>query len=207
MWWENKAGQSWKIWFGTMFPVSASVLTSDILRLPSGLSQELCFLDSFLEMHFVSLWKCGAALRIPPLFSREKQKYLAWRETNPDDFLKSRLWSFMVVQPMEPQRARPRHASVASDNYRTDHHFVSIYHMLCGHTYTWSVGSLVAENMFFRPDLRTERTIVDSKGHSLYTDLISTNLPPTPTHKTFAACLPFPIQTILGESPKSSLIQ
>lgn len=129
-------------------------------------------------MHFVSLWKCGAVLRIPPLFSREKQKYLAWRETNPDDFLKSSLWSFMVLQPMEPQRARPGHASVASDNYRTDHHFVSIYHMLwTGHTYTWSGRSLVADNMFFR----TERTIVDSMGHSLYTDLISTNPQPN-TH-------------------------
>ena len=146
-------------------------------------------------MHFVSLWKCAAVMWIPPWFSRAKQKYSAWRETNPDDFLSPGFEVLWYCSSTEPQRARPGHAWVASVNHRTDNHFLSIYHMLWKHINMVSKIIIISKHDF-RPKVKRERTIVD---------LILKN--PHPIHTTFAACLPHPIQTMLDESPVSSLIQ
>lgn len=78
--------------------------TSDILRLPSELGQEMFFLDAFLgdALRFPLKKYCCCAN--PQQFSREKQKYSTWRETNPDDFVSPGfdvLWSCSPIGASE----------------------------------------------------------------------------------------------------------
>lgn len=156
----------------------------------------------FLEMHFVSLWKWSAVLWIPPWFSREKQKYSAWRETDPDDFFSPGFEVLWYCSFVEHQRAKPGHAWVASDNYGTDHNFISIN---SGHTFTWSTSSLASKNKISFLKSKWKCNCWQHGPFTLYWPHL--NKHPPSSHTTFTARLPHPIQILLGESTMSSLIQ
>lgn len=134
----------------------------------------------FLEMCFpLKMFCCSVN---PPWFSREKQKYSARRETDPDDFFSPGFEVLWYCSFVERQRAKPGHAWVASDNYGTDHNFISIN----THSHGQKVHLYLKTR--FHSQSQNEREIVDSMDHSHYIDLISTNTPHP--HTTFAARLP-----------------
>lgn len=105
---------------GTMFPVSASVLTSDILRLPSGLSQELCFLDTIFgdALRFpLKMWCCSAN---PPTVLQRKAEVLGMERNKPRWFLKVKPLKFYgtAAHGASEGKARTRLSCIRQLSYR-----------------------------------------------------------------------------------------
>lgn len=147
--------------------------------------------------------KMFAVLWILPWLSREKQKWSAWRETNPDDFFSPGFEVLWYCSSMERQRARSGHARVAFDNYGKDHNFISLYHKLWTHIHTIKFFSIY--KTFHFPNSKGKSNCWQNGPFAL--DWPHLNKHPQSPHTTFTAGLPHSIQILLGESTMSSLIQ